>query len=93
MNAWPGTLAALVAMSTFSSLAGTLCSLVSRGEDAHDWSAPRASETRWLEMIGGPIIELVSPDLSRAVCKPVNVDMRFRAPPGVSVIMTTLRVS
>jgi len=92
MNARLGALAALIAMLAFSSLAGTPWSLVSPGEDARDRSAARTAETARPDVFAGPAIELVSPDVSRAVRNPVNVDMRFRAQPGLSVNMTTLRV-
>ena len=92
MNARLGALTALIAMLAFSSLAGTPWSLVSPGEDARDRSAPRTAQTRRPDVFGGPVTQLVSPDLSRAVRNPVNVDMRFRAQPGLSVKMSTLRV-
>lgn len=88
MNLRLGALAALIAMLAFSSLAGTPCSLISPGADAREWSAPHTAETGRLDVSGEPVIEFVSPDLSRAVRNLVNVDMRFRAQPGRASIST-----
>ncbi len=84
--------AALIATLTFSSLAATPWALLSPEEAARDRAAPRTSETRSPEGIGAPVIDLLSPDISRPVRNPVNVDLRFRAQPGTSVSMNTLRV-
>jgi hypothetical protein len=92
MKARLGALTALVAMLTFSSLANTPWSLISPQEDARDRAAARTAETRRPEVSGAPVIELLTPDTSRPVRNPVNVDMRFHASPGASMNMNTLRV-
>lgn len=49
-------------------------------------------EQAWARSVDAPIIEVLSPDVTRGVPAPVDVDIRFRPVPGTMIASHTVRV-